>query len=96
MVTNANLNLSPINLKQEASASVCSGLIFESRRSRLIPTEIWIYIETSGCLGCPVLQKNPCLGGIPRSREGGNLILDSMIDKKPEGLDYLEMKPNEI
>ena len=40
--------------------------------------------------------KNPCLGGIPISREGGNLILDSMIDKKPEGLDYLEMKPNEI
>ena len=88
MVTNANLNLSRINLKQEASASVCSGLIFESRRPRLIPAEMWIYIETSGCLECPVLQ-NPCLEGISRSREGGNLILDSMFDKKPEGLDLI-------
>ena len=33
--------------------------------------------------------KNPCLGGISRSREGGNLILDSMFDKKPEGLDLI-------
>ena len=89
MVTNANLNLSRINLKQEASASVCSDLIFESRRSRLIPAEMWIYIETSGCLGCPVLRENPCLGGISRSREGGNLILDSMFDKKPEGVDLI-------
>lgn len=40
--------------------------------------------------------KNPCLGGISRSWEGGNLILDSMLDKKLEGLDYLDMKPNEI